>query len=259
MSWPQTGLRRVGVAGMTLGLALSGCGSATQGGRAATLTVSAASSLTDAFTLLAAGFERLHAGTRVQLNFGGTPSLVSQVEAGAPVDVLAAADTASPARLDQEHLVVGAVAVFASNRLAIAVAPGNPRHLRGLGDLSRTDLKIVLCDPSVPAGKYADQAIALAGVSVHPASREADVRAALGRVELGEADAAIVYLTDVAAAGGRVTVIQIPDAQNVLAHDAIAVLKASREPTLAALFRSYVLSPAGQAVLRTMGFLSPGA
>jgi molybdate transport system substrate-binding protein len=143
--------------------------------------------------------------------------------------------------------------VFAHNRLEIVVAKGNPQGIHSLADLGRRDLVIVLADPSVPAGKYAQQALAKAKVTVRPASLEQQVTGVLSKVALGEADAGIVYVSDIVTSG-KVDGVAIPDTQNVIADYPIAVLKAAKSQTGATQFVDFVLSPDGQALLKAAGF-----
>ena len=149
----------------------------------------------------------------------------------------------------------GAPQDFAGNKLMIAVEPGNPRHITGLADLAAEDLKVVLAAPEVPAGKYAEEAFAKAGVTVHPVSLEESVKGVVTKVSLREADAGIVYVTDVDAAQGRIDGVEIPDDQNVLATYPIATLKDSALPDDAQAFVDLVLSADGQQVLAGYGFL----
>ena len=209
------------------------------------LTVFAASSLTDAFTAIGAAY-RQSTGTTVRFSFAGSQDLATQVEQGAPADVLATADEDSLARVADDF--AGASQVFARNTLVIVTAPRNPHHVSTLADLS--DVSVVLADPSVPAGKYAAAALSAAGVSVTPKSLELDVRGVLTKVELGEADAGIVYATDAEAAGGRVTAV--PVARSPVATYPLAALTAA-----GGLFVDFVRSAEGARILHRYGFLPP--
>jgi molybdate transport system substrate-binding protein len=220
------------------------------------LTVLAAASLTEAFTDARKALETSNPGLAITDSFAGSQQLVSQSRSGAPADVVATADQASMTTLASTGLV-DTPTVFAHNTLEIAVAPGNPQGVRGLADLARPDLIVVLEDPSVPAGKFARRALQKAGVTVAPRSLELDVKSELQKVVLGEADAAIVYVTDVTAAGSRVTGVRIPDGQNVIATYPIAVATASRHPAAARAFVDEIVSGAGQRALRARGFLRP--
>jgi len=154
-------------------------------------------------------------------------------------------------------LTDGAPTGFASNRLEIAVAAGNPKKIAGLTDLARPDVVLVLAAPTVPAGKYALEALSKAGVTAKPVSQEVDVRAVLNKVGLGEADAGIVYVTDVKSAAGRVTGVVIPEQHQVVARYPVAVVKDSKNAQLAHRFIEYLVSPAGQNVLAEFGFSKP--
>lgn len=237
-----------------LALALGACGATadTDGGQSRELGVFAAASLTDAFTQLGGEFTAVHPDVKVTFNFAGSNDLVTQLQQGAPADVLATADTKS---MDAAGDLAGAPHAFAGNKLVIAVAPGNPEGITGLADLARTDLKVVLAAPEVPAGKYAEEALAKAGVTVQPVSLEVSVKGVVTKVSLAEADAGIVYVTDVAAAGGKLVGIAIPDGQNVLATYPIAAVAASAHPDDAKAFVDLVLSPEGRKVLTGAGFL----
>ena len=147
--------------------------------------------------------------------------------------------------------------VFAHNKLEIVVAPGNPKAVKGLADLARPDLIVVLEDPSVPAGKFARQALQKANITVNPKSLELDVKSELQKVVMGEADAGIVYVTDVTAAGATITGVPIPDEQNVIATYPIAVVKASTHAAAAKAFVDEIVSAEGQKALRARGFLGP--
>jgi len=191
--------------------------------------------------------------TSITFNFAGTQTLTSQLIAGAEADVFAAADTEHMKQLESAGLLEGQSRVFAHNSLEIAVAPGNPKGIRDLRDLARPGLVVVLADPSVPAGKYAKQALDRAGVKFQAASLEPQVTGVLSKVSLGEADAGVVYVSDVVS-GAKVAGVRIPDADNVIADYTIAVLKSSRNRAGANAFIDVVLSGAGQTVLLAAGF-----
>lgn len=210
------------------------------------LVVSAAASLTDVLADLEDRFEAANPGVEVTVNVAGSQTLVRQVEDGAPVGVLAVAD---PALLERVE-TAGPTTVFAGNTLAIAVPPGNPRRVRALADLADPSLRLVLPAPEVPAGRYARVALDRAGVTVAPDSLEVDVRAVLAKVALGEADAGIVYASDVATAD--VEGIAVP---GVVARYAVARLPHGDDT--AAAFVDLLLSDVGAATLRAHGLLPP--
>ncbi len=219
-----------------------------------TLSVYAASSLTDVLTSLSAGFEELHPATTVELTFNGSSALVTQISEGAPADVLATADTESMTRAVDAGLVTGPATIFAGNRLSMVVGTGNPLGIIDLADLARDDVVTVLCASDVPCGRYAEAALANAGVTVEARSRELNVKAVVSRVSLGEADAGIVYVTDVIA-DDNVEGVAITDAHNVEAEYPVAVRSDSSQTALASAFVDFLLSAQGQAELTTAGFL----
>ena len=220
------------------------------------ITVFAASSLTAAFTRIGTTFEKARPGAKVQLTFAGSSTLAAQIQQGATGDVFASADQPTVQQLVDAGLVSGLPSIFARNRLQIVVAAGNPKHIGGLADLSRAGLVVLLCAPAVPCGRYATQALRAAGVTVTPASQEADVKAVVSKISLGEADAGIVYVTDVKAAGAGVQGVDIQAGFNVTADYPIVVLKDSRHVALARAFISYVLAD-GQQNLARDGFAAP--
>jgi len=219
------------------------------------VTVFAAASLTESFDDLQASLKASDPGLSVIYSFGSSGALVTQVQQGAPADVIATADTATMKRLNDAGLVEAPV-TFARNKLEILVAPGNLKGVKGLADLARGDLKVVLGDDTVPVGRYGAQALQAAGVTVSPVSKEVDVKAAVAKVTSGEADASIVYVTDVNAAGAKGQGVTIPDAQNVIAEYPIAVLRATRDHAAAAAFVDSVVNGAGRTALRRRGFLA---
>jgi molybdate transport system substrate-binding protein len=241
-------------------LLLTACGGSpaaapTAGPVSGQLTVLAAASLTDAFKDEGKAFEKAHPGTNVQFSFGGSSGLATQIQQGAPADIFASADQAN---LDKVRArVAGAQKVFAANRLQIAVAPGNPKRIGSLADLARPGLVVVLCAPQVPCGTYALEAFKKAGVAVTPRSQETDVRAVLTKIATGEADAGIVYATDVKSGGGSVQGVDIPDVQNVVAGYPVAVLEGAPNPRAAQAFTDFLVSPGGQAILTRYGFQRP--
>jgi molybdate transport system substrate-binding protein len=231
---------------------------------ALTLRVFAAASLADAFQEIAAGYEKAHPGVRVELNFAGSQVLRTQIEQGAPADVFASADEVqaeAPARAG----LLGARRIFARNRLVVA-APSPAGKVGGLADLARPGARIVVAGPSVPAGRYTTEALAKLGahgglgagfaelVQANVVSHEANVRAVLSKVVLGEADAGFVYATDAATAAGQLRVIEIPSCCNVTAAYPIAVLRHAAAPREAQAFVERVSGPEGQAILRKHGF-----
>ncbi len=221
-----------------------------------TIDVSAASSLTEAFTTIRDRFEQANPDVKVVLNFGASSELVQQVEAGSPADVLATADQKTMAAAAADGLV-GPPVTFARNRLALLVAVGNPKDIRTVADLDDDGVSYVLCAPEVPCGAFGKQITDKAGVTSAPRSLEPNVKAAVTRVTSGEVDAALVYATDVKAAGSRAQGVAIPFSGNVVATYPLAVVKDSEQAEAARSFVDYVSSPAGQRVLIAAGFLRP--
>jgi molybdate transport system substrate-binding protein len=223
----------------------------------ATVSVFAAASLTEAFRTIGKDFEAAHPGAKIEFNFAGSSTLARQIVEGAPADVFASADDENMSKVVDAGDVAGTPERFVRNRLAIIVPRGNPNHVKSLADLARPGLVISLAAPGVPVGRYAAEAFAKANTPVPDASREADVKAVVTRVSMGEADGGIVYVTDVAAGGDKVEAVSIPEAQKVLASYPIAVLKGAPNAPGAGDFVAYVLSPPGQRVLAASGFLPP--
>lgn len=220
------------------------------------LDVLAAASLTEAFGAMESSFESAHPDVDVEFSFGASSQLAAQIEAGAPADVIAAADERSLATLG-EHDRISESRVFATNRLEIAVSPGNPNHIADVFDLADDDLVVVLCDPDVPCGAYADTLLSAAHVEVHAASLEPNVKGVMTKVALGEADAGIVYTTDVLAAGAQIDGVTIPAEINIEARYPIGIISGSPDQQAARAFIGFVVGAEGQAVLRAYGFAAP--
>lgn len=217
------------------------------------LRVLAAASLTEAFRELGRRFEAANHGTRVDFSFGPSSGLVTQLEAGAPADVLATADQVTM----EQAVRAGSVdkpAVFTCNRLALIVRQGNPRHLRSLTDLERRGVDYVVCAAPVPCGRFARQALRKAHVDADPLGSEQDAKAVVAKVVLGEADAGIAYVTDAGGAPDKVDAVPLPPGQQVVASYPIAVTTHTGARPLSDAFVAYVRSPAGQAVLAEHGF-----
>lgn len=231
-----------------------GCGSGD--GDVATVTVFAAASLADAFADVEQAFEAAHPGVSIALNFAGSSSLREQILQGAPADVFASANEANMAQLVAAG-VADAPQVFATNRLEIAVPVGNPAGVGGLADFADEDLVLGLCAPEVPCGELSRQVLTAAGLTPAPDTEEPDVRALLTKVAAGELDAAIVYVTDVLAAGGDVEGIEIASAADVVTSYPIATVGGAGADDVSALFVAFVLGAEGQAILRARGFAGP--
>lgn len=220
-----------------------------------TISVFAAASLTDSFKALGDAYRLEHSNVTLQFNFAGSPTLVTQIEQGAQADLFACADTTNMDKLRGDGFTSGTPQVFAHNKLEIAVAPGNPKRISSLADLARPGLIYISAAPTVPAGKYATQALQKAGVSVTPKSLETDVKSVVSKIELGESDAGIVYTTDVKAAAGKVDGVAIPDSDNVVATYPLVAVKDTKHADVANAFIAYVLSATGQSKLESFGFL----
>jgi molybdate transport system substrate-binding protein len=221
------------------------------------ITVFAASSLTEAFTKIGKDFQRKNKGTTVAFSFGSSATLETQLEQSAPGDVFASADTANAGKLKTAGDISGTPVVFARNRLEIAVEHGNPKKIKTLADTVKSGVLLTLCAPEVPCGKYALQAYQEAGVTVPQVPTGLTAKDTLSKVTLGEADAAVVYVTDVKAAASDVTGVKISKKHNVVAEYPIAVVKATQNAATAKAFVKYVTSKAGLATLEKFGFLSP--
>jgi len=245
------------VALLALALIVAGCsatGKAPSAGPTRhTVVVLAASSLTESLSAIAKDFESSHPGTDIQVSFAASSTLVNQVNQGAPADLIALAGTSAASPLDKSR-IVGGTRSMARNTLEIATPPSNPGKVDAITDLSRPNLKVVLCAASVPCGKAAAKALSAAGVVAHVVSYETDVKATLTKVQLGEADAAVVYHSDVVSAGARIRGVQIPASVNQTLD--YPLIRLTSDPTTVE-FMTYVLSDQGRRRLRDNGFLNP--
>lgn len=241
-----------------LALALTGCGSnAAPGPQPRTLNVLAAASLTESFNVLKARFEAQHPGVTVRLDYGGSSSLAEQINNGAPADVFASADTKNMDKVAKKGMVEGKSQTFATNHLVLAVPPGNPKHIATLADLAAPDRQVVVCAPDVPCGSAAAGVERAAGVQLHPVSEETDVKSVLHKVSVGEADAGLVYTSDVQSAHNTVQGVEFPQANAVVNTYPIAAVHGSHVPDLAADFVRLVESPEGRQILASNGFGMP--
>ena len=222
-----------------------------------TLTVFAAASLTGVFTDLGHRLEKANPGLRVQFNFAGSSALATQLTQGAPADVFASADQAQMDVVTTARLQKRTPAVFTENVLEIAVPKGNPAHVTGVADFAKDDLKLAVCAPQVPCGAATQKVFTATHVDAKPDTQEQDVKAALTKVELGEVDAAMVYATDVEAAGAAVQGIPFPEAEDAVNAYPICALKSAGNPAAARAFVDLVLSSTGQQALEDAGFRSP--
>jgi molybdate transport system substrate-binding protein len=225
------------------------------------LTVFAASSLTEAFEELAAAFEAEHPGTEVLLNYGASSTLATQLVEGAPADVFASANQAQMQLVKDARLLPGEPFAFATNRLIIILPADNPAAIQTPADLAQPGLKLVLAAPGVPVREYSDLVIANLGDADYQAavyanlvSEEENVRIVVAKVALGEADAGIVYASDVSPVATDLLQIAIPEDATVVAAYPIAALANAPHPALAEAFVDFVLSVEGQAILQSWGF-----
>ncbi|WP_432192522.1 molybdate ABC transporter substrate-binding protein [Streptomyces sp. bgisy027] len=221
------------------------------------VTVFAAASLKESFTTLGREFEKEHPGTKVTFSFGGSDALAASITGGAPADVFASASPRTMKIVTDAGGAAGTPATFVRNRLEIATLPGNPAEIASLQDLTKSDLKVVLCDRTVPCGAAAEKAIEAGKLQLTPVSYEEDVKSALNKVVLKEADAAVVYKTDVKAVGDKVEGVEFPESADAINDYPITVLKESRNSDAAKAFIALVQSAEGQKVLSEAGFLQP--
>jgi molybdate transport system substrate-binding protein len=219
------------------------------------LTIFAAASLKKTFDQLKATFQQQNPGVQVKdVDYDGSNTLATQLLNGAGADVFASADEANMDKV--KSLITGRVD-FATNVLVIAVAPGNPKHIAGLADLAKSGITTVICAPAVPCGAASQKALKKAGVDLKPASEEQNVTAVLTKVSSGDADAGLVYTTDVKGAGGKVDAVDFPESSAAVNTYPIAALSGSKNAAVAAAFIALVTGPDGQQVLATAGFGKP--
>ncbi|MEU5254799.1 molybdate ABC transporter substrate-binding protein [Streptomyces longwoodensis] len=221
------------------------------------VTVFAAASLKESFTTLGEEFEKAHPGTSVTFSFGGSDALAASITGGAPADVFASASPKTMKVVTDAGDAAGTPATFVRNQLEIATLPGNPDKIASLKDLTRSGLKVVLCDKAVPCGAAAQKALDAAGLELTPVSYEEDVKSALNKVVLKEADAAVVYRTDVRAAGDKVEGVDFPESADTVNDYPITLLKGAQHTDAAEAFIALVRSAEGRKVLTGAGFLEP--
>lgn len=261
------GIRRLAGLGIAAAaVVLAGCaGPAADGARTPSpsasgvtgdLTVYAAASLTESFGEIKAAFEEANPGVTITYNFGGSSALAEGIVSGAPVDVFASASPTTMSTVTDAGLSTDTPQTFAGNTLEIAVPVGNPGQITGLDDFADPSKVIALCAAEVPCGAAAATVFAAAGITPAPDTLEEDVKAALTKVEVGEVDAALVYRTDVIAAGDTVEGIEVPEAADVVNAYPILQLTDAPNPDAAAAFIAWVLSEPGQKVLADAGFVT---
>ncbi len=257
----------------SLSLVASACGSASQSGGTTTstvaggtstptltgsITVSAAASLIGAFQQLGAQFQAAHAGTSVRFNFGSSGVLATQIEQGAPADVFASADAQVMDQVQRAGKIEGAPVIFARNTLEIVVKPGNPFGITSLAGLTKAKV-VALCAISAPCGTAANTVLRKDDVTI-PTSRISlgqDVKTTLQQVTSGDADAAIVYVTDAKSVGHTGKGVPIPASRNIITSYPIAAVKGTSNASLAKAWISFVTGPSGRKVLGGAGFLPP--
>jgi molybdate transport system substrate-binding protein len=258
-----TNLRTTMASGaLALGLALTGCAGTNAPAAApppapaqeATLTVFAAASLTATFTDLGEAFEAANPGVKVGFAFAGSSDLVAQLQQGARADVFASADQANMKKATDASLIAGTPVIFATNVLSIAVPPDNPAGIKALADLARDGVKVVLCAPQVPCGAAAAKVQQAAGITINPVSEESKVTDVLAKVASGDADAGLVYATDVKGAAGKVAGIDFPESAGAVNDYPIGAVAASKNAGLAKAFVDLVVGTLGQQVLADAGF-----
>ncbi|MCU1477537.1 MAG: molybdate-binding protein [Subtercola sp.] len=222
-----------------------------------TIVVFAAASLKSTFTALGTQFQAANPGTTLTFNFAGSSDLVTQLTGGAPADVFASADTATMGKLTTANLVSGTPVNFATNVLEIATPPGNPANVKSFQDLGNASIKTVICAPAVPCGAATATVETATGVTIPAVSQESSVTDVLGKVSSGEADAGLVYVTDVKGAGTTVTGVPFPESSQAVNTYPIATVSGAKNVPLAQAFIDYVTGTDGQAILATAGFGKP--
>jgi len=235
---------------------ISGCSSSEQRPNTK-IMVFAAASLQKTFTDIGEQFKAENPGASVEFNFAGSSDLVTQLTQGAQADVFASADTKNMDKAAQAGLLAGTPVNFASNTLTIAIAPGNPKRITSFKDLTQQGLNVVVCAPQVPCGSATKKVEQAAGVTLNPVSEESSVSDVLNKVETGQADAGLVYVTDARGAGDKVAAVAFPEAAGAVNTYPIAVLKDSKNAELARKFVDLVTGAAGQKILGAAGFAKP--
>lgn len=234
----------------------SAAGTTSSSGVTGTITVLAAASLTESFTELGKSFGKANPGATVTFSFGASSALAEQLTQGAPADVFASAAAKNMTTVTDAK-IADTPSTFAKNVMQIVVPIANPANVTALPDLAKPEVKVVLCQTEVPCGATAQKVFANAGITVTPVSLEADVKSTLTKVELNEADAAVVYVTDAKAAADKVKAIEIPADVNASTEYPIATVTKASNAAGAKAFMAYVLSAEGQKVLTAAGFEKP--
>ena len=236
---------------------LAACASSSESQQQTTLNVYAASSLATPFAYAGLAYEKEHPGVKVQFNLGASSDLARFVQEGAPADVYASADMANMDKVESQDLLDSQSFIFATTYLEIIVEKGNPLNISSLQDLTDPDLIFVTTNPEVPIGKYTTEVLEKAGVAITPDSLESNVKGIMLKVASGEADAGIVYHSEVIASDGQVQGVKIPTEFNIVAEFPIGIIKNSANKQEAQRFIDYLLSPEGQSLLTQYGFQTP--
>ena len=242
------------VIAMSVGTPSSSTGTASAAAASGTLIVFAAASLKATFSTLGATFKSENPGSDITFSFAGSSDLVTQLQGGAPADVFASADTNNMKKATDAGLVTGSPVNFASNTLTIVTPPGNPAGITSFADLAKDGVSEVICAPAVPCGSATQKVETATGITLSPVSEEQSVTDVLNKVESGEADAGVVYITDAAGAGAEVKSIPFPESSGAANTYPIGVLKGSTNAALAQSFVDLVTGAEGQAVLKAAGF-----
>ena len=235
----------------------AGTSSTTTSAQARTLTVFAAASLQTTFTEIGRQFEDANPGVTVTFSFAGSSDLVTQISEGAPADVFASADEANMTKVTDQSLTAAGAVDFAANVLEIVTPAGNPAGIASFADLAEPDVKVVVCAEQVPCGSATKSVEDFTGVTLTPVSEESSVTDVLGKVTSGEADAGLVYVTDVTSAGNQVTGVEFPESSHAVNTYPIAALEDAADADLAAEFVTFVGGAEGQQVLQDAGFGAP--
>ncbi len=258
-------IRALAAIGAASALLLTGCGGSSGGTSASggaapqaqTLTVLAAASLTETFNALGKQFQTDHPGVTVKFNYAGSSDLAQQIVNGAPADVFAAASDATMKTVTDANLTAANPVTFAKNVLQIATPPGNPKGIAAFADLAKPGVKVVVCAPQVPCGAAAQKIEKATNITLKPVSEEADVKSVLSKVQTGDADAGLVYVTDVNSAGNKVQGVNFPEASQASTNYPIAVLKNAPAADLAKQFVTMVTGEQGQKAVEQAGFAKP--
>jgi molybdate transport system substrate-binding protein len=255
-------MRRIGVLASLVSMMLVGssvaCSSKSQSSQGSrSILVFAAASLKPAFTQIGERFKTDNPGVSVDFEFAGSSELATQLTQGATADVFASADTAQMDTVAKAGLLAGNPTNFASNTLVIVTAPGNPKKIGSFADLAQPGLSVVVCQQPVPCGSATRRIEGSTGIHLNPVSEELSVTDVLNKVTTGQADAALVYITDALSAGNKVTTVKFPEAAGAVNVYPIAVLKKAPQPTLAQKFVAMVTTETGSKILDQSGFAKP--